>query len=165
MNASASLVDLSSKIIIIQIRREEYIIHAHILRELNMQARNPKQVRKEENWIRIHILRLLNMEPRNPKQVKKEEHKIRAHILWELNMQERKPIQIKREQYRNCAQIVWELNMQAQILYKSKFMHISYENWTCSHIIQNLYTYPSRIEYAGIVEEVEVEIETKVTPR
>ena len=68
--------------------------------------------------------------------------------------------------------------MQAQTPYKTeekntKLVHISFENRICrhrSHVsqkrrIQNLCTYLLGIEYASTLEEVEIEIKTKVTPR
>ena len=48
-------------------------------------------------------------------------------------------------QVRICAYILRELNMR--------------------HTIQISCTYPMRIEHLGTVEEVEIEIETKVNPR
>ena len=39
-----------------------------------------------QHRIRAHILRELNVQARNPMQVRKEEHRTCAHILWELNM-------------------------------------------------------------------------------
>ena len=109
-----------------------------------------------------HILKELNMQAWNPTQVKKEEREIRAHILWELNMQAQNPTQVKKEEHRIYAHILRELNIQA---HHTEFVHIPFENWTCKHIMQISCTYPMRIDHAGVVEDVEIEIETKVNPR
>ena len=102
------------------------------------------------------------MQAWNPTQVKKEERKIRAHILWELNMQAQNSTQVKKEEHRIYAHILRELNIQA---HHTEFVHIPFENWTCKHIMQISCTYPMRIDHAGVVEDVEIEIETKVNPR
>ena len=77
-------------------------------------------------------------------------------------------IQVRRAEYRTCAYILQELNRQAQTLYSMELVHISQENWICKHrsyTSPNLCTYPTRIEHAGMIEEVEKEKETKVTSR
>ena len=53
----------------------------------------------------------------------------------------------------------------SQASHNTEFVHISSGNCTCRHIIQNLCTYPKGIKYAGTIEEVKEEIETKVTLR
>ena len=69
-----------------------------------------------------------------------------------------------------CAHTLWELNMQAPATYQSskseyRLMHISRGNWIYKHIIWNLCIFPKGIEHVGMLEEVEIETETKVTPR
>ena len=89
--------------------------------------------------IGAHILRELNIQARNPVQIKKVEHRTCSHILQELICRHRSytsqklctyppgikyvgtdPIQVKK-----CAHILQELNMQA---HHTEFAHKSYKN-------------------------------------
>ena len=89
---------------------------------------------------------------------------MQAQIPYKLEFSQN-PMQVKKEEHKTCAHILWELNMQAQIPYKLEFLHISFRSWTCKHIILISHTYPMGIEHVSPIEEVEIEMETKVTPR